>query len=57
MIVTGSGINVYPDELEAVLNRIGGVKESCVIGIDKGGGKRCMPCCSWMEAAKLLKRS
>src|SRR6185369_2230678 len=39
LIVTGSGINVYPDELEATLNRISGVKESCVIGIDKGGGE------------------
>jgi long-chain acyl-CoA synthetase len=39
MIVTGSGINVYPDELEAVLNKTPGVKESCVIGIDRGGGE------------------
>lgn len=39
MIVTGAGVNVYPDELEATLNRIAGVKESCVIGIDKGGGE------------------
>jgi len=39
LIVTGSGINVYPDELEAVLNRIAGVKESCVIGVEKGGGE------------------
>jgi long-chain acyl-CoA synthetase len=39
LIVTGSGVNVYPDELEAVLNRIAGVKESCVIGVDKGGGE------------------
>jgi long-chain acyl-CoA synthetase len=39
LIVTGSGINVYPDELEAVLNKIAGVKESCVIGVDKGGGE------------------
>ena len=39
LIVTGSGVNVYPDELEAILNRIAGVKESCVIGIDKGGGE------------------
>ena len=39
LIVTGSGINIYPDELEAVLNRIAGVKESCVIGVDKGGGE------------------
>jgi len=39
MIVTGAGVNVFPDELEAVLNRIPGVKESCVIGLDKGDGE------------------
>ncbi|MBC7962124.1 MAG: 1-acyl-sn-glycerol-3-phosphate acyltransferase, partial [Steroidobacteraceae bacterium] len=39
LIVTGSGINVYPDELEAVLNKIAGVKESCVIGVERGGGE------------------
>jgi long-chain acyl-CoA synthetase len=39
LIVTGAGVNVYPDELEAVLNKIPGVKESCVIGMEKGGGE------------------
>jgi len=39
LIVTGGGVNVYPDELEAVLNKIPGVKESCVIGLDRGGGE------------------
>ncbi|MBW4055599.1 MAG: AMP-binding protein [Proteobacteria bacterium] len=39
LIVTGSGVNVYPDELEAVLNKIAGVKESCVIGLERGGGE------------------
>lgn len=39
LIVTGGGVNVYPDELEAVLNKISGVKESCVIGLDRGGGE------------------
>ena len=39
LIVTGSGVNVYPDELEAVLNKIPGVKESCVIGVERGGGE------------------
>jgi long-chain acyl-CoA synthetase len=39
LIVTGAGVNVYPDELEAVLNKIAGVKESCVIGVEKGGGE------------------
>ena len=32
IIVTGSGINVYPEELEARLNKLPGVLESCVIG-------------------------
>lgn len=39
LIVTGSGVNVYPDELEAVLNRTAGVKESCVLGVDSGKGE------------------
>jgi len=39
LIVTGAGVNVYPDELEAVLNRVAGVKESCVIGVDRGSGE------------------
>ena len=39
LIVTGAGVNVYPDELEAVLNKTPGVKESCVIGLDRGGGE------------------
>ncbi len=39
LIVTGAGVNVYPDELEAVLNRIAGVKESCLIGLNRGDGE------------------
>jgi len=39
LIVTGAGVNVYPDELEAVLNKVRGVKEACVIGMDRGGGE------------------
>jgi len=39
LIVTAAGVNVYPDDLEAVLNRIAGVKESCVIGLNRGGGE------------------
>ena len=39
LIVTGAGVNVSPDELETVLNRIAGVKEACVIGVDRGRGE------------------
>ena len=30
MIITGSGLNVIPDDIEMVLNKIKGVEESCV---------------------------
>jgi long-chain acyl-CoA synthetase len=39
LIVTGAGINVYPDEIENLLNKTPGVRESCVIGLDRGGGE------------------
>jgi long-chain acyl-CoA synthetase len=39
LIVTGAGINVYPDEIEELLNKIQGVREACVIGFDKGEGE------------------
>lgn len=39
LIVTSAGVNVYPDEVEYVLNYIPGVRESCVMGLDQGGGE------------------
>ncbi len=33
LIVTGAGINVYPDELESILSRVRGVREACIIGL------------------------
>ena len=39
VIVTGAGINVYPDELEDVLLRTAGVRDGCVIGLDRGSGE------------------
>lgn len=38
VIITGSGVNVYPEEIERELNKISGVIESCVIGLDSGEG-------------------
>jgi len=39
LIVTDAGINIYPEELENILNRVKGVRESCVIGFRKLGGE------------------
>lgn len=39
LIVTGAGINVYPDEIERMLNALPGVREACVLGLDKGAGE------------------
>ncbi len=35
MIVTSEGINVYPEDIEEILNKTQGVKDSCVVGIKK----------------------
>lgn len=32
VIVTASGVNVYPEEIEFVLNKLGPIKEVCVMG-------------------------
>lgn len=38
-IVTPSGEKVYPEDVERVLNQHPAVKESCVVGIDRGKGE------------------
>jgi len=40
IIVTGSGVNVYPEEIEERLNKLPGVAESAVIGEKIGEGIR-----------------
>ena len=42
MIVTSDGINVYPEEIEQVLNSKSIVKDSAVIGVEKGGREEIM---------------
>lgn len=39
LIVTSAGVNVYPDEIEAILDAVPGVRESCVLGVDRGAGE------------------
>ena len=61
LIVTGAGINVYPDEVEEVLNRLAGVQEACVIGLDRGSGEEVhavlIPDNSGREAADIVREA
>ena len=40
MIVTPDGLNVFPEDVEKVLNTIAGVVESAVVGVAAGGAER-----------------
>ena len=40
MIVTPEGINVFPEDVERVLNNLAGVRESAVVGVEQGGRER-----------------
>jgi long-chain acyl-CoA synthetase len=38
MIVTPEGLNVFPEDVERVLNQLPGVRDSAVVGVSAGGG-------------------
>jgi long-chain acyl-CoA synthetase len=40
MIVTPEGMNVFPEDVERVLNHIGGVRDSAVVGVTIGSEER-----------------
>ncbi|MCL4810886.1 MAG: AMP-binding protein [Vicinamibacteraceae bacterium] len=40
MIVTPEGLNVFPDDVERVLNAIDGIEESAVVGLSERGEER-----------------
>src|SRR5262249_54882453 len=40
MIVTPEGLNVFPEDVERVLNRLPGVRDSAVVGIASGSEER-----------------
>jgi long-chain acyl-CoA synthetase len=40
MIVTPEGLNVFPEDVERVLNKVPGVRDSAVVGIANGGQER-----------------
>jgi len=39
IIVTSAGLNIYPEDIERILDNIKGVKESCVIAWETGRGE------------------
>jgi long-chain acyl-CoA synthetase len=49
MIVRPDGLNVYPQDVEAVLNRCAEVRESVVVGVERNGEER-------IHAAVLLRK-
>jgi len=40
MIVLADGLNVFPDDVERVLDAVPGVRESAVVGLSDGSGER-----------------
>jgi long-chain acyl-CoA synthetase len=40
MIVTPEGLNVFPEDVERVLNAIAGVRDSAIVGVATGGEER-----------------
>jgi long-chain acyl-CoA synthetase len=40
MIVTPEGMNVFPEDVEHVLNSVAGVRDSAVVGVAQGGRER-----------------
>ena len=40
VIVSASGMNIYPEDIEPVLNKLPGVRDSCVVGLEDGGDVR-----------------
>ena len=38
MILSSGGQNVFPEDIESELNKIPGVKDSCVLGLERKNG-------------------
>ena len=56
MIVTPEGLNVFPEDVERVLNQIAGVRDSAVVG-PIGGKNACTPCWSSNRAPMSTRSS
>jgi long-chain acyl-CoA synthetase len=54
VIVASNGENVYPDDVEARLGRIAGIKELCVLGVPDGRGGERVACVAVPDASSEL---
>ncbi|HEY8460896.1 MAG TPA: AMP-binding protein, partial [Blastocatellia bacterium] len=61
VIVTAAGLNIYPDDLEAALNRQPEVKASCVVGVEGSHGPEAVAALilrdGSADAAEIVKRA
>ncbi len=61
VIVTAAGLNVYPDDLEAALNRQPEIKASCVVGVEGPRGPEAVAALilrdEKADAAEVVKRA
>jgi long-chain acyl-CoA synthetase len=44
LILGPSGMNIYPEDIEQVLNLLPGVRDSCAVGLETDGGLRVVGC-------------
>jgi long-chain acyl-CoA synthetase len=51
VLIGPSGMNVYPEDIERVLERLPGVRESCVVGLEQDGRLRLVGCLLLKEGA------
>ena len=55
VIVTASGLNLFPADLEAALNQQSAIKESCVVGIETANGPEAVAVLLARDAAQLAE--
>jgi len=60
MIVTADGLNIFPEDVEAVLNKVSGVRDSAVVGVTDDGRERVhavLALTEGTEAADVIRRA
>ena len=55
MIVSTTGENVYPDDVETLLGKLAGVEELAIVGVDDGKGGERVACLAVPEGGALAR--